>query len=63
MYLRSYALQKAWLDTCLKSTSQEHRLTVYMLKIPKHGLNQHGSSFIIFLYITEANRGGKCLSL
>ena len=35
MYIRSYRLQKTWLDKCLKSPVSEHPSTVNMLKGPK----------------------------
>ena len=48
MYLRNYRLQKAWLLKYIKSHESEHLWTVNMLKGPKHCLNLHGSSFVIF---------------
>ena len=48
MYLRNYRLQKAWLLKYIKSHESEHLWTFNMLKGPKHCLNLHGSSFVIF---------------
>ena len=48
MYFRNYRLWKTWLDRCLKSPDSEHPLTHNMLKGPKHLLNLHGNTFIIF---------------
>ena len=48
MYVRSYGLQSVWLLKSLKSPVTEHLWTEEMLKVPKHRLNLHDSSFVIF---------------
>ena len=59
MYLRNYRLQKAWLLKYIKSHESEHLWTVNMLKGPKHCLNLHGSSFVIFFQALKKNFSSK----
>ena len=51
-----------WLDNSLKSAVSEQPLTVNMLKDPKHLLNLHERTFIIFFHGSEGYGFGKCLS-
>ena len=62
MFFRNYGVRNTWLDNCRKSFVPEHRATVNMLKCPKHCLNLHGSTLIIYSPQSEGNRVGKCLS-
>ena len=48
MYFRYYGVGKKWLYNCLKSLVSGNPSRVKMLKGPKHCLNLHESTFIIF---------------
>ena len=62
MCFRTYGLRKSWLDKCLKIRVSEHRLTVNMLKRPKHCWNLYGTGFIIIFHHSEVNSIGKSVS-
>ena len=62
IYLRNYGLRKSRLDKGLKRNLSEHRSTVNMLNGPKHCCNLQESTFIMFLYQSEQNGAGNCLS-
>ena len=49
MYFRNYALQKTWLDLCLKSPVSEEPSKCNMANEPKHCSNLDDNSFTIFI--------------
>ena len=57
MYFWNYRLPKTWLEHSLESVVSELPLRVNMLKDPKHLLNLHDSTCIIFFIITMRRIG------
>ena len=53
---------KIWLDKCLKSPVSEDPSTNNMVNAPKHVLNLHHSTFIIFIVQYQGNCSRKILS-
>ena len=62
MYFQNYQLTKTWLHKCLKGSILEHRLTLNMLKGPKHYKNTQESTFIIYFHQSVGSYVIKCLS-
>ena len=52
---------KTWSDKCRKSPVLEDPSTSYMTNAPKHCLNQHHSTFSIFIDHCQVNKVGKSL--
>ena len=53
---------KTWLDKCLKGPVSEDPSASNMVHVPKHGLNLHHITFIIFIGHFQVNWVGKTLS-
>ena len=54
MYFRYERLSKVWLDHSMKIPLSEHSSRDNTFSFPKHLLNLHGSTLIIFLHHSES---------